>query len=237
MGRLQISIEGLTLSDETRLDVPEDAVVVFVGANNVGKSRALRDLMIHISSGEDTQVVTRVDARKVGTAADIEGWLDAHHRVEFASRGAFAIEGSSGTAYTVEGWQREWDEGFPLPTIARFLMASFDVESRLSGANTRAPAQSDSARGNWLQEMYFDSSLEAGLNEELAGVTDQPVVLDRIAGQDLILRYGEVDAVGTLPPSKDYVEQMRALGSVREQGKGRTRVGGPIAASVLRERV
>ncbi len=66
-----IALRELTISDSTKVVLPDGGVVLFVGPNNAGKSQALRDLAKLATSKDTGVVVLEVKVDQKGTAEDL----------------------------------------------------------------------------------------------------------------------------------------------------------------------
>lgn len=71
----EVFIKNITFNDGNTFNFNEFDIVVFTGANNVGKSQVLRDIEQHIQSGNDktTPVINNIDSDFKG---DIELFLE-----------------------------------------------------------------------------------------------------------------------------------------------------------------
>ena len=75
-----ITFESLTFSDGTTIQLEPSDIVVFVGPNNAGKSKALRELQEYIGSPTKQAVITAATLRVAGTADDLLSFLEKRAR-------------------------------------------------------------------------------------------------------------------------------------------------------------
>jgi hypothetical protein len=110
--RLQMSLRfryrAVTFSDGTRVELPEQGVVVLVGPNNAGKSAALRDIFSKLQAGMYVPlVVTDIEIEKAGSVEELEEWLSTHFiaiEPPPGTPGSRNYRRASGAAATAHGW-------------------------------------------------------------------------------------------------------------------------------------
>lgn len=134
-----LRLQSLTFSgDEQRaLDVSGSDLIVLIGPNNAGKSRALREIETLLSSDHPGQVVCSLSAQRSGSADTFRDWVirtapkhDAgpgqpeHHLLP--SRGLFNINVA----------MQVWADNAPLGELAQLMVFRADAETRLQLADS-----------------------------------------------------------------------------------------------------
>jgi len=222
-----IRLERISFSgSRDSVDVSASDVVVLVGANNVGKSRALREIQRLLVMDQPTVVVADVVFRRIGTADDLEAWLRACFgtRPGTASPDTMFMAGrqSSGQQSMVSAAieRNRWLDNNTLSDLAYFLTLLADAETRLQLANSTesVDALSDQAIEP-LQRLVIDHEAERRLSASVERAFGVPVVVSRAGGTQVHLMLGGTEAEARLD-SPEYLQQLRALPLVAEQGDG-----------------
>ncbi|MBN9157054.1 AAA family ATPase [Microbacterium sp.] len=216
------AITSLTLNDGTRVDLQESGVVLFVGPNNAGKSQALRDIAKIATSGDTTGVVVRSAAVEYrGTAEElIEQMTDDRAIINSPTTGA-VVDLGDGSIQPVSNIQSWWG-GVASHILGRYFVFLADTESRLHASKptsaldlyTRNPSHP-------LHRLYLSPALDARLQSISRDAFDRGLILDVWAGgSQWALRVGEIDTPNSPRPDQDYLDALRALPLLHEQGDG-----------------
>lgn len=219
---LKVRVKQVEFSDGTSLPVPDTGVVLFVGPNNAGKSRALRDIVGHARGGGFSgKVVTTTEFIKQGSSEDALSWASAN-LTEVVKDGVTRVHVSGLGEVQSSDFAQRWsntDLGYLTDTF--FLHA--DGTTRLTAGNAvgnidfRAQFPT-----NPIQRAARDPRLErefCDISESAFGLS---LTVDRFAGSVIPLRMGprptfdHTDGV----PSSDYLEALGSLPTLEEQGDG-----------------
>lgn len=217
-------LNQLTFSDGNTVEVPPKSIVVLVGANNSGKSRALRDIAENIQAVNpaDVAVVVDVAAEKLVDADGLWSWLEERAHV-FHRGGQEFVTRPNANELVRERLRNLWGEASALQELAPFLSLIGNTEQRL---NLAATVQSfDPTEGhpsNALHELFVNSNLEEKLADATERAFRRRVTVNRAAGQQVHLHLGSVKHI---PEPRDvrntqYVEALRNLKKVHEEGDG-----------------
>lgn len=219
-----LRIAAITVSDGTFLDLSQHKVVVFVGPNNAGKSRLLREVHGHLNSGPHPHlpflVATGVECAKGGDGNALLNWLGgrAHRR----DRDGVPHWQASST-----GWQREdqlrssWEGGPPFHALTPFLVLHAGADGRLGLAGSTGSFDFLSeAPANPLQVLALDPKREEELAAAARAAFGQRITVTRVTGAQIHLLYGETLSEPEMPPTAEHLEELRALPALSEQGDG-----------------
>ncbi len=219
----RICIRFIQMSDGTIVEVPPGGTVVFVGPNNSGKSLSLRNIRDHlIGHVPPVSAVIGIELFRDGGETELKQWLDAQAQKQLADDGQemYYRRGSS-LAYFINlrnAWLRG---GNSLGPLADLLLFYANSESRLNAAQPAANFNALVERPTHpLQFLYMDPSLEAKLNELCKKGFGTGLVVDRFAGNVIALRVGEQPPMTGPSPSIKYLEALRALPPLQDQGDG-----------------
>lgn len=133
-----LRINTLTLSDGTTIPMEGGSIVVIVGPNNVGKSRALREIHGHFTTPTPPlAVVLDIDVAKLVDASGLESWLrDNAHVIQ---RGLTEIVGRPFAGeFDINEVTRLWNSGPPFQQVGAFYALLANTEQRLGLAASRA---------------------------------------------------------------------------------------------------
>lgn len=213
----RFAFDSLTFSDGSTISLPHDGAVLVVGANNVGKSQLLRDLIAlprfnEFGQHEPGKVLDAAELSLSGTREDLEAYLRersvGHHGAD---------SGLSPDAL------RQWnpDRRDVYREIGDQLLLGAWAESRLNLVGDVDTYNPDGQPPTLpLQKLFAAPSLEARLADITEAAFGERVTVSRVAGQQVSLRLGSSPVPADIPPSKEYLDAMRALPRVAEQGDG-----------------
>jgi hypothetical protein len=219
-----IAIRELTTSGGDRLEPPVGGVVAIVGPNNSGKSALLRELHLALSVHPSQprphfKVLADLQVDKGGDAEDLIAWLEEH---------AYSQDRQGEPHYKRSNvdWAAQssllswWAEGPGFATLTSFLTFLGQADGRLGqvGGSGQYDALNDRP-GNPTQVLYANRDLEERLSEISREAFGTGITLNRY-GQNLTLLWGEVQEEPPVYPTEDYLDQLRVLPGLGEQGDG-----------------
>lgn len=204
---------------EEPLDVADSDLVVLIGPNNAGKSLALRELEGAARSGIGGRVLTEITSKREGSDQELEEWLaQVGTRIDPAGEVPLVI-GPQGRM-AVESARQTWLHAAGLQGLGDFFLRLVDAESRL---NLVARVHNIGIRDGHpilpLQRLLRDIDLEGRLSQAVERAFSTPVSLTRAGGGDLQLLLGRATAEARVD-NPDYLEEIRELPAVEEQGDG-----------------
>jgi len=228
---LEVSLSEITFSDGTVVPLQPSSVLLLVGPNNAGKSRALRDIWERLSGEPEreiapTAVVVDVAVRAHGDDDELMAWLDDHAHIlpetvgtkerQYATLGV----GNAFESALKRGW-RLHQPGFG--PLAPFLFALAGGEQRLGLANsTQAHDASTTPASTPLQVLFMDAEREHELAEATRDAFGVPVIVNRVAGSTIRLHLGRITPDVGLPVATNaaYRDAINSLPRVEDQGDG-----------------
>jgi hypothetical protein len=215
--------DRLTFSDGTEVQLPASGVVVLVGPNNAGKSAALRELLQRLNVPTPEHVVLHAaEIEKQGDADDFTEWLEKTAFVLDRADGRHFRRPQVGGPVREDVVRNEWSHPGPYgPNIWGFLAFHGAADSRLqlvSGSGPYDPL--NDAPGNPMQVLFAQPELELRISDTAYEAFGQRLTLARIWGSNLDLHVGTTDLEPGMPPSPEYIEAIRALPLVHQQGDG-----------------
>jgi hypothetical protein len=225
----RFGIGHVRFSDGSTVELPPTGVVLLVGPNNAGKSVALRDIIAQIQvaphSRPPTRVVTELQIAREGSAQDFEEWLRAN---------AFSVERPDGVGGNVLHYQRpsanttwnalknEWErQADYFPAAAPFFVFNAAAEQRLGlvGQAGSYDAMSD-VPNQPLQVLFANPTLRSRFRRLVTRPSESHFTLARIWGSNLRLHLGQTSEAIEMPPTRGYVDAIRAMPLLQEQGDG-----------------
>lgn len=217
-----IAITRITLNDETSVDLPESGVVLFVGPNNAGKSQALRDISKLMTSNGDTGVVVRsaeIDHR--GTSEEVNQRMQNDRSIINSPTSEDSVALGDNGIQSVSNIQSWWDGGAQY-IVAHYFVLLADTESRLQASKpTNAIDLYEKNPEHPLHRLYLSPALEDRLCSISRDAFGQGLILDVWAGgSQWSLRVGEIEPPSGLRPDQDYLDKLRQLPLLHQQGDG-----------------
>jgi hypothetical protein len=216
-----IRLDSLTFSDGTEVPVCKDSIVVLVGPNNSGKSRALREIREYLTAGREPKVVTAATLTKLADVEGVKQWLRQHAHVYWEDNTEKMMRPLAGqTNFAVV--DHLWIQGPPLANIGSFFVMLADTQSRLNlAASVEAIDTLTQVPSAPLHELFIDGDLEAQLADAAERAFGKRLIVNRVAGSRIHLHVGSVDVAGLpIGTNKAYAEALQALPVVQEEGDG-----------------
>jgi hypothetical protein len=222
-------VASVEFSDGTSVPLPESGVLLLVGPNNAGKSATLRDLValitVPLHNRQPTRVVMRVEVAREGTVEDFQAWLQAN---------TFSVERPDGAGNRVLHYQRpnanqtwntlrnEWasaPEVFPQAAPYFVFYASAEQRLGLVGEAGTYDPMTD-APGQPLQVLFAKPEIEESISNTCFEAFGMRLTLARVWGSSLRLHLGETNEPVTMPAEAAYIDALREMPLLQEQGDG-----------------
>jgi hypothetical protein len=214
---------------------------VFVGPNNAGKSVALREIQhllnrTPLAPGQHPKVVREIDIQQEGTVQELRDWVEQHAVKE--ERGFETVYKSpTGGEIAWSSMEANWAQaGGALNYVTPMVTFSAAADGRL-GLASSSPSY-DVMRetpSTPLQLMVLRPEIEEELSEVARQAFGVGLTLNRASGSQLHLHVGTTDIKPVLPPQHAYLDALRRMPLVQDQGDGvRSFVGLMIALTAAR---
>ncbi|NOU33031.1 MAG: hypothetical protein HOO96_34445 [Polyangiaceae bacterium] len=214
----EFRIESLTFSGGQVVEVQRDQILVLIGPNNAGKSRALRDIKSHSYSTSPTPVVSHVSKQSSGAGPELAAWRDEHlHAV--AHEDAVEYGGVAGRV-----WERidldRW------PSIITEAMSN--QVCLLSGAEERFQLVKPAESRNTLTQraehpvhlLQREPELLERVNACIRKAFDGLELIVNWGGGQLVPLHCGVPPQSINPVSPEYLQQLRLVPRLDAQGDG-----------------
>ncbi|WNM23302.1 ATP-dependent nuclease [Demequina capsici] len=220
--RATARVAHLTFNDGTPLSIPPDAIVVFIGANNSGKSQALKDMCyeaLGIGSGNQRVVVTSVRWQTSGSAEALKQYLEDSGRVSSRSGDHVLVSRRMGS--DLSSFLQQWGQDQDPHRVAPFVMYA-DTEQRLRGSHPVAAAPGyDGPRSEPLQRLSRSKHAQDELASASVRAFARPVFLDRWTGDgQWSLKAGEKPEYVEGQPPDHELRRIESLPLLKDEGDG-----------------
>ena len=207
--RPTVTFDRITFSDGKTLDLVEDDVVVFVGPNNTGKSRALMELEEHFSNPSETLVVKSVEIRKTGTPEGFVEFLKAN--TEISTKGQSVVIKFPGSTYSSGGdmgelWHRD------IGWCRTLFCVRIKTETRIRDSDqVDAIDVNNEQQEHPTHRLYDDDDLEVRISDYFERAFGEALIVDQRSGSKIPLRVGTrlVPEAGENQLSSKYWARMR----------------------------
>ncbi len=212
----------MTFSDGQTVHIDPADIVVFVGPNNAGKTRALRDIESLLSGQQDGQVVVHAEySHSDHDAESVRQHIQDHSS---SRKRGFRPPILQGFGYSIQSdsVRHRWPKS--LTELVGYFVRRIDTDERLSASN---PAPNISFRTDPathpIHLLHQSSNLEHETSNFFRRAFGQELLVDRNAGKVLPLRVGERP---TFAPGEQYHfdsyddRLLEATVPLQEQGDG-----------------
>lgn len=219
----KVRIKQITVSDGTKVDIPSSGVTLFVGPNNAGKSQSLKDIQgIARSDPQHYRPRTIVEQELAKyPGIDIKEWIDANLP-------SVVVDGIA--RHHVRGWtqassadvETQWNQPGLNVLTDLFILLANGIERLTVGNSEPAIDFTKEAPNGPIQRAYSDSTLAKEIGRRCKQAFGLDVVVDRYAGSVIPMRIGEPPEFQheSGSPTMDYLEKLRRLPKLEDQGDG-----------------
>ena len=177
----------MTFSDGTTISLNRDDVVVFVGPNNAGKSRALRELSQVISNADTGPVLRHASINRLGTAADVSRYI-ADHSIADQKPKKLVYHGYQ-YAVTAAQIASMWRDR--LGQLAPFFCHTILTARRIDASNpAEAIAFPNESPSHPIHSLYRDDALERRVSDLFDRAFGLRLFVYRLGGSRIPLLVG-----------------------------------------------
>ncbi|CAN5585764.1 hypothetical protein BH11ACT6_BH11ACT6_12960 [soil metagenome] len=219
----KVHIKEITVSDGTKIDIPRSGVVLLVGPNNAGKSQSLKDIQGIAKNATRNYKPRTIISQDLVKSPDfsMQTWVQEHLP-------EIIVEGMP--RYHVRGWsqvsasdiERAWKQPQLEVLTDLFILLANGLERLSVGHSESAIDFTKEPPNGPIQRAYTDPDLEKEIGIKCKQAFGMDVVLDRYAGSVIPLRLGAppVFEHDSGRPTKEYLDKLRALPRLEDQGDG-----------------
>jgi AAA15 family ATPase/GTPase len=222
----EVYIKNISFNDGNVFSFNESDIVVFTGANNVGKSQVLRDIEQRLQSKDEkrTPIIS-------GIESDFSGSIDFF--LENAKQNKDGLYWT-GTSFQHGGNIRNsWNDKKLRYGLSKSFVNFLNTEQRLLSSN---PSNQFDRRkeepSNPIQILYSNDDKEKEISEYFHKAFGKELLVDRCGGNSIPLLVGEKPHVdrdsGEDRLSKSYLDKLDSLPLLEQQGDGMRSFAGII---------
>ena len=209
----RVYITDITFNSGESFSFKDSDIVVFTGANNVGKSQVLRDIQHSFENPNYHRIIAATINYKR------EGDID-NLKKRFINKGAqYTYENVSvHDLHLIDNWWRG-----PMYNLSSLFVNHLSTENRLLAAN---PATSfdavETAPSDPIQKLYIDDKKEQEISSLFQNAFDTSIILNRGAGNNIPIHVGTVPKKesGEDRVSVSYLQKLKQLPQIQSQGDG-----------------
>lgn len=215
-------VKRIVFNDGQDLEVSPTDIVVFVGANNCGKSQSLKDINQAFANSEHNIVVKQIEYQISGRDFFVESLKKASSFNEKDSQYAgygYSIH-SSWIAYLGENTFNGMDQ------LARFFVKQIDTRGRLNQCDPVSVINRDEPKVHPLHYVVYDADIRKKIDQSFHEAFGQHLQVQRFGGRNNFLRIGDPVARLANPECTedeviDHIMQvMDTYPKLHEQGDG-----------------
>ena len=170
--------------------------------------------------GQSPKLVTRIHSESTGSSDEFTQWIVRTSQIDRRNPG-YPVYWRYGAQLGGAGWA--WPMNPPFGALSRMLVQTINPGAA-SGIALQATSYDvlNEPPTQPLQYLYADADLERKLSELVNAAFGFGVVINRYGGSQITLHIGNAPEVMSTdgPPPPAYVEAMRELPLMRDQGDG-----------------
>lgn len=218
----RVWIKKVTFKDGTELELEKDEILLFVGANNVGKSASLNEIHkeVNKNSFNENVLITSIELGKDGDETDLVNLVE---RLTMEKNSDMIYRGF-GFAMAKVDVPKTWIS-FPnqILNLSKFFACYLNTITRLSlvdpPKNISLNSEPNQHPIHFLQR---DDKLEKIFSDYFNQAFGKDVIINRGAGSIVPIHVGirPVPRKGEDRVSKGYLDELEKLPFIHEQGDG-----------------
>ena len=217
-------ISKIAFNDSTEIDVEPNDILVFVGANNVGKSESLKEIdkLLKLNNGT-SKIITHIEIEKEGQVDDLIGYIEAFSKKEYGNNPEPSYIGFGFNVYK-GSIATHWNNSKSgLSELHKVFVNLLTTEVRLGAANPpNNIALTTQAPTHPIHFLQRDDSLEKQFSDYFHQAFGTDLIVHRNAGGQVPLHVGEKPTIlaGEDRLSFGYLEKLGKLPTLHTQGDG-----------------
>lgn len=216
-GKPQVFLKSITFNDGTQLSLNQSSIVVFTGANNSGKSQALRDVK-DCMMGQIGVVIPKSEFDYFGDI-DEEHFFKEHFSVNpNGTYYPFEIGGyQSFEKGTLQSW---WNNHRLCKELPALFLRRLSTELRLTVSNDLM--RNDEPERNPIYKLHKSETLAQKISDYFHQAFGIDLIINRNEMQTVPLHVGKAPekSAYTMDKQADYYDKVSALPRLQKQGDG-----------------
>lgn len=219
----KLIVESIEFNDGQKINLEPNAINIFVGANNVGKTAALKNIynLTHVGGhGVTHKVIVNADLKKVGEVEDFVTFLRrVGHKTEHYPNYNFNIGHAN---YDIDSVGKTWESN-DAKNFGNLFIQYMMTENRITHSNSiQSQDFSQEAPHHPIHFMYLDEKLENKISSFFKYAFNLDLIVDRFGGNQIYLRVGEKPQLlkDENHISHSYNSRIKELQMLKNQGDG-----------------
>jgi predicted ATPase len=220
----RIWISKITFNDSMEIDLEPNDIVIFVGANNVGKSESLKEIDKLLQSNNGTgKIIRHIEIEKEGDSNDLIDYIGSFSKKIYNANPEPTYQGFGFNIYE-QNAKSYWDNyKTGLSELHKVFVNLLTTEARLGAANPpNNIALTTQAPTHPIHFLQRDDSLEVKFSDYFHQAFGTDLIVHRNAGNQVPLHVGEKPIIsdGEDRVSVSYLEKLEKLVTLHTQGDG-----------------
>ena len=216
-------IEKILFNDSTILTCDKNDIIVFVGANNAGKSASLKEISTKFKSkANSSKIITDINIVKDGDQSLFKSFLEKNSIIKEDSGNSYLQGYGYNISYNdTDFYLSKYQTG--LTNLFPFYASVLNTEQRLTAAN---PPQNirltDQPMEHPIHYLQKDDKLEEAFSNYFRQAFGKDLVVHRNAGSQVPLYVGKkpIPNAGEDRVSVSYIKELEKLDLLHLQGDG-----------------
>lgn len=215
-------IENIEFNDSTKINLDYNDIIIFVGANNAGKSASLKEIFTKFQDdSKSSKIVIKINIRKNKSNDEIIAYLQDNSIVETGNPTVYKGYGYRMNSSNIDYWINNFSRG--MSEMSNLFSSFVGTETRLQSSN---PANNinfiKEAFSHPIHFLYRNDNIETEFSSYFKQAFNTDLIVHRSAGNNIPLYIGEKPILneGEDRISKSYIDQVEKLDLLHEQGDG-----------------
>ena len=220
----RIWLSEIQFSDNSKIAIDKNDIVVLVGPNNAGKSASLKEAekLLRMKNIEG-KVLKDITIEKDGDETELISFLTSISKKETSNNPLPTYQGYRFSVYeqNAKTWWNAFTNG--LFDLAPIFVNSLTTEERLKAANPpRSIKITSQAPQHPIHFLQTDDNLEKKFSEYFKQAFGTDLIVHRNAGEEVPLYVGSkpIPKTGEDRVSNGYLRELEKLDLLHEQGDG-----------------
>ncbi len=233
----RIWLSEIQFSDNSKIAIDKNDIVVLVGPNNAGKSASLKEAGTLLRAKNNKgKVLKDITIEKDGSETELISFLDSFSKKEISNNPLPTYQGYRFSVYeqNAKAWWNSFKNG--LSDLTPVFVNTLTTEERLRAANPPSSIKiTTQVPQHPIHFLQTDDSLEKNFSEYFKQAFGTDLIVHRNAGNEVPLYVGSKPILksGEDRVSKGYLRDLEKLDLLHDQGDGmRSFVGVLLSAFI-----